>query len=162
MEARFRRIFIRIIATLPGFFLIFQRKTSKFFDINTYFQSQISAYLRYVFFLQADGFLCNGSSIPSHFYANNFFHFFFKQFKGKAPIKVIFRLEKACSGSKRNESRLKLDIFNPKMLHNCPHALGDNSNTIDGHRWAAMDHRWLIDGIEWSLSTGVTQTHYQT
>ena len=44
---------------------------------------------------------------------------------------------------------LKLDIFNPKMLHNCPHALGDSSNPIDGHRRP-------IDGIEWSLSTGGT------
>ena len=78
---------------------------------------------------------------------------------------MIFRLEKACSGSKGNESRLKLDIFNPKMLHNCPHALGDNSNPIVGHRWSidahrkklrwpSMGHRWPIDGIEWSLSTG--------
>ena len=41
----------------------------------------------------------------------------------------------------------KLEIFNPKMLHKCPHALGHNSNPIDGHRWP-------IDGIEWSLSTG--------
>ena len=62
------------------------------------------------------------------------------------------------------------------MLHNCPHALGDNSNPIDGHRWSidahrkklrwpSMAHRWTIDGpsmgfdgpidgIEWSLSTG--------
>ena len=55
---------------------------------------------------------------------------------------MIFRLEKACSDSKGNKSRLKLDIFNPKMLHNCPHALGDNSNPIDG--------------IEWSLSTGLS------
>ena len=43
------------------------------------------------------------------------------------------------------------------MLHNCPHALGDNSNPIDGHRWSidahrkklrwpSMGHRWPIDG----------------
>ena len=35
-----------------------------------------------------------------------------------------------------NESKLKSDIFNPKMLHKCPHALGDNSNPVDGYRWA--------------------------
>ena len=29
------------------------------------------------------------------------------------------------------------------MLHNCPHALGDNSNPIDGHRWS-------IDGLRWA------------
>ena len=51
------------------------------------------------------------------------------------------------------------------MLHNCSHALGDNSNPIDGHRWSIDAHRkklrWPsmgfdgpIDGIEWSLSTG--------
>ena len=54
---------------------------------------------------------------------------------------MIFRLEKPYSGSKGKESRLKSDIFNPKMLHNCPHALGDNSNPIDGHRWAIDAHR---------------------
>ena len=32
------------------------------------------------------------------------------------------------------------------MLHNCPHALGDNSNPIDG--------------IEWSLSTGEPYNKY--
>ena len=68
--ARFRRIFIRIFAILPGF-SIFQRKASNFFDINTYFQSQISAYFRFSFVLQADVFLSNGSSIQSHFHANN-------------------------------------------------------------------------------------------
>ena len=45
--------------------LIFQGKNTKFFDTKTYFQSQISAYFEYVFFLQANGFLSNGSSIPS-------------------------------------------------------------------------------------------------
>ena len=49
----------------------FPDKTSKFFDTRTYFQSQFSAYFRYVFFLQADGFLSNGSLIPSHFHAHN-------------------------------------------------------------------------------------------
>ena len=52
---------------------------------------------------------------------------------------------------------LKLDIFNPKMLYKCHHALGDNSNPIDGpsmnHRWAAMGPSMPIDGIDWSLST---------
>ena len=74
---------------------------------------------------------------------------------------MIFRLEKACSGSKRNESRLKVDIFYPKMLHKCPHAVGDTSNPIDGHRWHIDAHQkklsWPsmpIDGIEWSLSAG--------
>ena len=54
------------------------------------------------------------------------------------------------------------------MLHNCPHALGDNSNPIDGHRWSIDAHRkklrWPsmgfdgpIDGIEWSLSTGTSK-----
>ena len=47
---------------------------------------------------------------------------------------MIFRLEKAYSGLKGKESRSKLDIFNPKMLHECPHALGDNSNPFDAHR----------------------------
>ena len=27
------------------------------------------------------------------------------------------------------------------MLHNGPHALGDNSNPIDGHRWTIDAHR---------------------
>ena len=36
---------------------------------------------------------------------------------------------------------LKLDIFNPKMLHKCPHGLGDNSNPIEGHRWS-IDAQW--------------------
>ena len=53
------------------FFSDFPDKTSKFFDTKTYFQSQFSAYFRYVFFLQADGFLSNGSLIPSHFHAHN-------------------------------------------------------------------------------------------
>ena len=39
--------------------LIFQRKTYKFFDMNTYFKSQISAYFRSFFFLQAYSFLNN-------------------------------------------------------------------------------------------------------
>ena len=68
------------------------------------------------------------------------FSILFKQFKDKTPKQVTFRLEKAYSDSKGNESRLKLDIFNLKMLDKCPHALGDNSNPID---W----HRWTIDGI---------------
>ena len=70
--------------------LTFRGKNTKFFYINTYFQSQISAYFKYFVFLQADRFLSNGSSIPSHFHADNsnfdrFFNLFFKQFKGKAP-----------------------------------------------------------------------------
>ena len=89
MEARFRRLFIRIIAVLQCF-PAFPEKNFKFFDTKTYFKSQFSAYFRSFFFLQADGFLSNWSSIPSHFYANNcnfarFFNFF-KQFKDKAPI----------------------------------------------------------------------------
>ena len=111
MEAWFRRIFMRIIAILPGFFSDFPDKTSKFFDTKTYFQSQFPAYFIYVFFLQADDFLSNGSLIPSHFHAYiynsaGFFLIFqikrpnfliqkrifrvnfsvFKQFKKKAPI----------------------------------------------------------------------------
>ena len=49
----------------------FPRKNPKFFYTKTYFQSQFSAYFRYVFFLQADGFLSNGSLIPSLFHAYN-------------------------------------------------------------------------------------------
>ena len=37
--------------------LIFQGKKHHFFDTKTYFQSQISAYFKSFFFLQADGFL---------------------------------------------------------------------------------------------------------
>ena len=74
------------------------------------------------------------------------FSIFFEEFKDQAPKYVIFRLEKAYSSSKGDESRLKLDIFNPKMLHKCPHALGDNSNPIDGHRCPSEKncdgHRW--------------------
>ena len=71
-------------------FSCFPREKLPNFLIQKRIFSQISAYFRYVFFLQADAFLCNGSSIPSHFYANNcnfakFFNFF-KQFKDKAPI----------------------------------------------------------------------------
>ena len=48
-------------------FFDFPDKTSKFFDTKTFFQSQVSASFR-PFFLKADGFLSNGSSIPSHFH----------------------------------------------------------------------------------------------
>ena len=41
MEARFRRIFIGMIAILPGF-PDFPEKTFKFFDVKTYFKSKIS------------------------------------------------------------------------------------------------------------------------
>ena len=37
------------------------------------------------------------------------------------------------------------------MLHKCPHALGDNSNPIDGHRWSIDTHqkklRWPSMGL---------------
>ena len=69
MEARFRRLFIRIIAVLPGF-LIFQIKRPNFLIQKRIF-SQSSAYFRYVCFLEADGFLCSGSSIPSPFHTHN-------------------------------------------------------------------------------------------
>ena len=49
----------------------FPRKNPQFFDTKTYFKSQISAYFRSFFFLQEDGFLCNGSSIPSYFHTYN-------------------------------------------------------------------------------------------
>ena len=79
----------------------FPRKTSKFFDINTYFQSQISAYFRYVFFLQADGFLSNGSLIPSHFYAYNC---------NSARFFLIFQI-------KRPNFLIPKRIFGVKFLH---------------------------------------------
>ena len=41
MEARFRRIFIGMIAILPGF-PDFPEKTFKFFDVKTYFKSSLS------------------------------------------------------------------------------------------------------------------------
>ena len=49
------------------------------------------------------------------------------------------------SGNRRRWSsdyhhrRTRGTIFNSKMLHKCPHALGDNSNPIDGHRWDRME-----------------------
>ena len=59
----------------------------QFLHVSTY--SQISTYFRYFFFLQADGFLSNWSSISSHFPAKNCnfakFFIFFEQFKDKAP-----------------------------------------------------------------------------
>ena len=54
-----------------GFCWFSKEKNTKFFYITTYFRSQTSAYFRYFSFLQADGFLRNWSSIPSHFHANN-------------------------------------------------------------------------------------------
>ena len=58
---------------------------------------------------------------------------------------------------------LKLDIFNPKMLHKCPHDLIQIPSmfigkSCDGHRWDAKGPSMPIDGIEWSLSTGI---HFQ-
>ena len=74
---------------------------------------------------------------------------------------MIFRLERAYSGSKGNESRLKLDIFNPKMLHKCPHALGGNSNPIDGHRWAAMGPLMGLNGVSVRVSIRAVMALYQ-
>ena len=51
--------------------VFFLRKNTKFFDTKTYLKSQISAYFRYFFFLQADGFLSNRSLTPSHFHTYN-------------------------------------------------------------------------------------------
>ena len=48
----------------------FQGK-KQFFDTKTYLKSQFSAYFGYFFCLQADGFLSNGSLIPSYFHTYN-------------------------------------------------------------------------------------------
>ena len=66
---------------------------------------------------------------------------------------MIFRLEKAYSDSKGNESRLKLDIFNPKMLHKCTHALGDNSNPIDAHRKKLRRPSMGLNGVSVRVRT---------
>ena len=52
-------------------FSCFSREKLPNFLIQKRIFSQISAYFRYGFFLQADGFLCNGSSIPSPFHTHN-------------------------------------------------------------------------------------------
>ena len=48
----------------------FPRKNPKFFDTKTVFSVKF-LHISDVFFLQADGFLCNGSSIPSPFHTHN-------------------------------------------------------------------------------------------
>ena len=113
----------------------FPRKKHQIFYTKTYFKSQISAYLRYFSSYKQMVFSAMGARFRRIF------------------MRIIAKIEKAYSGSKGNESRLKLDIFNPKMLHKCPHELGNNSNPIDGpsipigkscdgHRWAIDAHRW--------------------
>ena len=47
------------------------------------------------------------------------------------------------------------DIFNTKMLHQCPLALGNNSNPIVGHRWIIDAHRKKLRWPSMSPSMGM-------
>ena len=106
----------------------FSRKNPKFFDTKTYFQSQFSAYFRYVFFLQADDFLRNGSSIPSHFHMHNCsFAMFSCFFREKLPNFLIQkRIFSQISAYFRYGFFLQADGFRSNGSLIPPHFLANN------------------------------------